>query len=149
MLSCSDQLFAVLNRDIAGQERFGNMTRVYYKEAVGALISFDVSRPETLQHTINWKEDLGIPISMESFRMTRIWSPGSSWTVQLLWPRVGKILIGLHFSDRKVTMADGSAIPCVLLANKVRSQWLLVTVWTRICQSFGVPSCLALLDCLS
>lgn len=35
------------------------MTRVYYKEAVGALISFDVSRPETLQHTIQWKEDLG------------------------------------------------------------------------------------------
>lgn len=63
----------------AGQERFGNMTRVYYKEAVGALIVFDVSRPDTLQHSLNWKKDL----------------------------------------DQKVSLSDGSNIPCVLLANKV------------------------------
>lgn len=62
----------------AGQERFGNMTRVYYKEAVGALIVFDVSRPETLQQCLNWKKDL----------------------------------------DQKVSLADGSHVPCVLLANK-------------------------------
>lgn len=44
--------------DIAGQERFGNMTRVYYKEAVGALIVFDISRESTFEAVQKWKSDL-------------------------------------------------------------------------------------------
>uniref|UniRef100_A0ABD2WDK2 Ras-related protein Rab n=1 Tax=Trichogramma kaykai TaxID=54128 RepID=A0ABD2WDK2_9HYME len=44
--------------DIAGQERFGSMTRVYYKEAVGAFIVFDVTRSATLDAVIKWKQDL-------------------------------------------------------------------------------------------
>uniref|UniRef100_A0A665U1A4 Ras-related protein Rab n=1 Tax=Echeneis naucrates TaxID=173247 RepID=A0A665U1A4_ECHNA len=44
--------------DIAGQERFGNMTRVYYREAMGALIVFDVTRPSTFEAIVKWKEDL-------------------------------------------------------------------------------------------
>ncbi|XP_022242534.1 ras-related protein Rab-32-like [Limulus polyphemus] len=44
--------------DIAGQERFGNMTRVYYKEAVGAFIVFDVTRMETFAAVVKWKNDL-------------------------------------------------------------------------------------------
>ncbi|XP_037968745.1 ras-related protein Rab-32 isoform X3 [Plutella xylostella] len=44
--------------DIAGQERFGNMTRVYYKEAVGAFIVFDVSRQATFDAVVKWKNDL-------------------------------------------------------------------------------------------
>lgn len=66
--------------DIAGQERFGNMTRVYYKEAVGAFIVFDVTRSGTFDCVSKWKEDL----------------------------------------DSKVQLPDGSPIPCILLANKVR-----------------------------
>ncbi|CAB3374972.1 Hypothetical predicted protein [Cloeon dipterum] len=64
--------------DIAGQERFGNMTRVYYKEAVGAFIVFDVTRTATFDAVLKWKNDL----------------------------------------DTKVKLSDGTAIPCVLLANK-------------------------------
>nr|XP_010963988.1 PREDICTED: LOW QUALITY PROTEIN: ras-related protein Rab-32 [Camelus bactrianus] len=44
--------------DIAGQERFGNMTRVYYKEAVGAFVVFDVSRGSTFEAVLKWKSDL-------------------------------------------------------------------------------------------
>ncbi|GFW51135.1 ras-related protein Rab-32 [Trichonephila clavipes] len=64
--------------DIAGQERFGNMTRVYYKEAVGAFIVFDANRSATFDAVVRWKTDL----------------------------------------DTKVSLPDGSKIPCVLLANK-------------------------------
>lgn len=63
-----------------GQERFGNMTRVYYKEAVGAFIVFDVTRSSTFESVAKWKQDL----------------------------------------DTKVQLPDGSPIPCVLLANKVK-----------------------------
>ena len=55
------------------------MTRVYYKEAVGAFVVFDVTRASTFEAVQKWKNDL----------------------------------------DSKVTLADGSPVPCVLLANKV------------------------------
>jgi Ras-related protein Rab-32 len=64
--------------DIAGQERFGSMTRVYYKDAVGAFLVFDVNRPKTFESVLRWKNDL----------------------------------------DTKVSLSDGSNIPCLLLANK-------------------------------
>ncbi|CAF1020167.1 unnamed protein product [Didymodactylos carnosus] len=50
--------------DIAGQERFGNMTRVYYKEAVGCLIVFDVTRASTFDAVMKWKNDLDIKVQL-------------------------------------------------------------------------------------
>jgi len=44
--------------DIAGHERFGCMTHVYYKYAIAALIVFDLTRPATFEAVIKWKEDL-------------------------------------------------------------------------------------------
>lgn len=38
--------------------RFGSMTRVYYKEAVGAFVVFDVTRASTLEAVPKWKQDL-------------------------------------------------------------------------------------------
>ena len=43
--------------DIAGQERFGNMTRVYYKETAGVFILADATRPSTLEGALKWKND--------------------------------------------------------------------------------------------
>ena len=56
------------------------MTRVYYKEAVGAFIVFDVTRVSTFEAVAKWKHDL----------------------------------------DSKVQLANGTNIPVVLLANKVK-----------------------------
>lgn len=44
--------------DIAGQERFGNMTRVYYKEARAAIIVCDITRESTFDALERWKLDL-------------------------------------------------------------------------------------------
>lgn len=44
--------------DIAGQERAGTMSRVYYKEAVAALIVFDVTRQKTFEDVKSWKTDV-------------------------------------------------------------------------------------------
>jgi len=44
--------------DIAGQERYGNMTRVYYQEAVAAFVVFDVTRLQSLDMVKEWKRDI-------------------------------------------------------------------------------------------
>ena len=49
--------------DIAGQERFGNMTRVYYKDAVAAFIVLDVTRITTLKAVEKWKKDVDSKLS--------------------------------------------------------------------------------------
>jgi small GTP-binding protein len=44
--------------DIAGQERYGNMTHVYYQEAVAAFVVFDVTRITSLDMVNEWKKDI-------------------------------------------------------------------------------------------
>jgi len=50
--------------DIAGQERFGNMTRVYYKEAVGAFVVFDVTRIATFEAASKWKNHIDSKVTV-------------------------------------------------------------------------------------
>ncbi|XP_020891881.1 ras-related protein Rab-32B, partial [Exaiptasia diaphana] len=44
--------------DVAGHERFGHMTRVYYKYAIAAVIVFDLSRPATFEAVSKWYSDI-------------------------------------------------------------------------------------------
>jgi small GTP-binding protein len=44
--------------DIAGQEHFGSAVRVYYKDAVGVLLVYDISRPSTFETVLKWKDEL-------------------------------------------------------------------------------------------
>ena len=59
--------------DIAGQERFGNMTRVYYRDAAAAFIVFDLTRRATFEAVRKWKEDLDTKvITTDGARVTGI-----------------------------------------------------------------------------
>lgn len=44
----------------SGQERYGNLTRVYYRDAVGGFVVFDISRDlqESLEIVKKWKSDV-------------------------------------------------------------------------------------------
>ncbi|KAG7265843.1 hypothetical protein CRUP_010485 [Coryphaenoides rupestris] len=54
--------------DIAGQERFKRMSRVYYKGSTGALVVFDVSRRggPTLRAAADWKRDLDCKVLLDN-----------------------------------------------------------------------------------
>jgi len=55
---CSFFLLLFDDRDIAGHERFGCMTHVYYKYAIAAVVVFDLTRPATFDAVLKWKDDL-------------------------------------------------------------------------------------------
>ncbi|KAK4886513.1 hypothetical protein RN001_002784 [Aquatica leii] len=44
--------------DVAGHERFGSLTSVYYRYAAAAIIVFDLTRPETFKSVKKWLYDL-------------------------------------------------------------------------------------------
>ncbi|MHA1972951.1 MAG: Rab family GTPase [Candidatus Hodarchaeales archaeon] len=44
--------------DLAGQPRFDSVRKAYYTSAVGALVVFDVTRPESFQNIVMWMNEL-------------------------------------------------------------------------------------------
>ncbi len=43
--------------DLAGQSRFGDIRPIYYKRAIGGLVVFDCTRPESFRNLNNWVEE--------------------------------------------------------------------------------------------
>lgn len=51
--------------DIAGQERFTSMTRVYYKDAHACIVMFDLTQRLTFQNAVKWKKDLDAKCTLQ------------------------------------------------------------------------------------
>ncbi|XP_044528208.1 ras-related protein Rab-7L1 isoform X1 [Gracilinanus agilis] len=52
--------------DIAGQERFTSMTRLYYRDASACVIMFDVTNATTFSNCQKWKQDLDCKLTLPS-----------------------------------------------------------------------------------
>jgi len=50
--------------DVAGHERFGTMTSVYYKYAIACIVVFDVSRDTTFEAVKKWQDDVNSKVSL-------------------------------------------------------------------------------------
>lgn len=61
-----DQRISLQLWDVAGHERYGSMTRVYYKYAIAAVIVFDLSRPVTFEAVKKWRQDLNSKVSLSN-----------------------------------------------------------------------------------
>ena len=53
--------------DIAGQEIYGQITRAYYKDAVGAFVVFDVTRQLNFDLVKKWKADIDSKLTIPVF----------------------------------------------------------------------------------
>mmetsp|Transcript_22312 Transcript_22312/g.33224 ORF Transcript_22312/g.33224 Transcript_22312/m.33224 type:complete len:224 (+) Transcript_22312:30-701(+) len=60
----NDQTVNVAYWDVSGHERFGTMTRVYYKYAIAAIIVFDLSRPVTFEAVKKWQQDVNSKVEL-------------------------------------------------------------------------------------
>jgi small GTP-binding protein len=50
--------------DISGQERFIQMTHVYYRNATAAIVVFDLNAQETFENVKKWKADIDLKVKL-------------------------------------------------------------------------------------
>ncbi|MEQ2286259.1 Ras- protein Rab-38 [Ameca splendens] len=112
--------------DIAGQERYGNMTRVYYREAVGAIVVFDMTRLSTFQAVLKWKRDLDSKVTLSNGRPvpTVLLANKSDQRQHGLCPKLPKLdnfsqdhgFVGCFETSAKDDTNIDSAITCLIKA---------------------------------
>jgi len=54
----NDLLVNLVIFDVAGQERFQMLRDIFFRKANGALLVFDLTRPETLDDLYEWKQQI-------------------------------------------------------------------------------------------
>jgi small GTP-binding protein len=59
--------------DIAGQDRFGSIYRVFYQHALGALVVFDVTEPTSLVNALRWKRQVDSKCTLPNGASLPVW----------------------------------------------------------------------------
>ena len=54
--------------DIAGQERFCGLSRIFYTHAVAAIVVFDLFQRDTFENALKWKRDIDAKVFLPSGR---------------------------------------------------------------------------------
>ena len=57
-LEVNGQMVNLIIFDVAGQKRFQTLRDVFFRKANGALLVFDLTRPESLDELYEWKEQI-------------------------------------------------------------------------------------------
>jgi len=124
---CSNRKATIQLWDVPGHERYSGMSRVYYKYAHGALIVFDLARPETFESALGWLSDVTEKLFDEKFesvaeqsvrvRRSHGGPPPSSGSQA---PPTSGLDSSSSSSAMAMAMATGSnrPMPVILLANK-------------------------------
>ena len=114
-LRASTPAATAATRRPAGQDRFGAIYRVYYKDAFGALLVFDLSRPETFQSLLKWKREIDSKVgdTLGDVVLTRVRPDARVGPDRLdrTSPSATPVLA-------QVTLPNGKPLPVMLLANK-------------------------------
>lgn len=111
--------------DIAGQDRFGALYRIYYRDAFGAMLVFDLSRPETFQSVLKVRggrdgNRRGL-LRARLRKIVTVRARGAPLTRKTRFARTPPPPSPSQWKreiDSKVTLPNGSPLPVVLLANK-------------------------------
>ena len=57
-LEIGSQIVKVQVWDTAGQERYRAITTAYYRDAVGAIVVYDITKEETYNNVVRWVKDV-------------------------------------------------------------------------------------------
>lgn len=136
-LTIDGRLVHVQLWDISGDDRFGNLTSVYFRHAAGAFVSYDLSDPATRQQVARWKKELDdktatpgkppIPTVLLANKV-RIWLPAVCSTPHPLPPTLlalplpSSIFLPLPVRSRTAVSSkrgDGHVVPRTWLFKMV------------------------------